>query len=724
MKSLNAFLIILLLSIVCTPGHLKAKSYLYVSDPQSWSVGGQGSIDEAVITIEPKGVYMEYNFYITFSGAGHGFDVEDTLEVNYDFSLPDNSIVHDSWLWYGEDTLIAHIMDRWSAYGIYESIVNRRRDPSILYKNYNNRYSLQIFPMAGNESRKVKISVLIPANWQSNKLYTPLPLHLFQETYTPLNKIKVVYWPDEQYGEADIEGIESVEWKNANTNEFGQHKYCYLNDESFGNSVNISFDSPAGDGYFLGTFENENENYYQLAINPAALIDTDFSSNYLFLLDFEEQENQDSPGNQVYQAMKGILKTSLNDDEQFNIFFSGTSIDRASSDWINASDVMIDSAFDEIGSSPVDDYSNLQLLLEEAINFVGDNQEQTTVILLSNSDNYSGNNAANTLYNHIKSMGDLPMFQVVDFYDGNQYAYFGNQYFRGNQYLFNLLSQNTGGNYIKYYSWEHTIPQVIAESVVTSAPLITSFDLITGMNDGFCYGRYSQHINFNKLYLNQTLIQVGKYHGSLPFSFQMSGVINDDVFQVNRTLTAGQVIQLDTLAEEAWSGNYIAALEGSGSDNQIIEEIIEESISERVLSKYTAFLAIEPGMLEQVEERENDEWLTPTDSWSGNEEWIVDLDENVSPEFAIKAFPNPFSNHIKISIDLPQDINSKGLNIQVFNHVGQLIRTFEEHELKEGESISLQWNGTDANGHEISQGIYFLVVKGNDFTKTVKLIKK
>ena len=124
-----------------------AYSRLTVRDPRRWR-NGQGTIEEAVFSIRPKGLYMECGMYLTFSARDLSFDNNDSLEVEFEFDLPHGSIVHDSWLWIEGDIIRGEIMDKWTAASIYENIVRRRRDPSILFKRGNNNYELRIFPMA------------------------------------------------------------------------------------------------------------------------------------------------------------------------------------------------------------------------------------------------------------------------------------------------------------------------------------------------------------------------------------------------------------------------------------------------------------------------------------------------------------------------------------------------------------------------------------------------
>lgn len=169
-----------------------AWSYIYVQDPRSWSKYGQGSVDEATITLEPKGLYMECNLYLTLSGKGNNFSASDTLEITYYFSLPERTIMHDSYLWVGDSMVQSRLLDRWSAWQIYESIVKRRWDPSVLYKDWSNYYHLQVYPLMGNDSRKVRMTFLVPMKWTSRNASCPLPLDMLANSKIPVDKLTIL----------------------------------------------------------------------------------------------------------------------------------------------------------------------------------------------------------------------------------------------------------------------------------------------------------------------------------------------------------------------------------------------------------------------------------------------------------------------------------------------------------------------------------------------------
>ena len=100
-KLYHVFLFLLLF----TSTQVSAYNWLWIEDPQEPWRDGRGTIEEAVISVRPKGMYMEYGVYLTFSAKGLGFSTADTLEVQFFFDLPEGSIVNDSWLWIGDDII-------------------------------------------------------------------------------------------------------------------------------------------------------------------------------------------------------------------------------------------------------------------------------------------------------------------------------------------------------------------------------------------------------------------------------------------------------------------------------------------------------------------------------------------------------------------------------------------------------------------------------------------
>lgn len=148
---------------------LLAYNQLRVLDPRAQWRNGPGSIDSATIVAKPKGMYIEYSIYMNLSAKNLSFAQSDSLEIVFDFDLPKEAIVTESWLWLNPTTIIkGKLLDVWTASTIYENIVKRRTDPSILKKLGDTYYQLRVFPMNGNSFRKVKITYLMPLTIGNN----------------------------------------------------------------------------------------------------------------------------------------------------------------------------------------------------------------------------------------------------------------------------------------------------------------------------------------------------------------------------------------------------------------------------------------------------------------------------------------------------------------------------------------------------------------------------
>lgn len=81
------------------------------------------------------------------------------------------------------------------------------------------------------------------------------------------------------------------------------------------------------------------------------------------------------------------------------------------------------------------------------------------------------------------------------------------------------------------------------------------------------------------------------------------------------------------------------------------------------------------------------------------------------PHFEITAFPNPFTSATKFSYTVWGTSIPDAVSLQIFSSIGQLIRTVRPQELgplRLGRNVALfEWNGTDAAGHPLANGVYF-----------------
>ena len=99
--------------------------------------------------------------------------------------------------------------------------------------------------------------------------------------------------------------------------------------------------------------------------------------------------------------------------------------------------------------------------------------------------------------------------------------------------------------------------------------------------------------------------------------------------------------------------------------------------------------------------------------------WTGVKDNAPAPSFAVSGYPNPFKSESNIRIDIPKDGT---VVLDIVNINGQLIDRLFDAEVKAG-SHEIKWNGTDQNGNNVAEGIYFYRVQTEEGLVTGKLIK-
>ncbi len=81
-------------------------------------------------------------------------------------------------------------------------------------------------------------------------------------------------------------------------------------------------------------------------------------------------------------------------------------------------------------------------------------------------------------------------------------------------------------------------------------------------------------------------------------------------------------------------------------------------------------------------------------------------------------FPNPFNPSTTINFQIKKDQRVK---LQVYNLNGQLVNELVNEKVNKG-SHSVNWNGTDRLGNQVSSGTYFYKITAGTFTQTNKMI--
>ncbi len=690
---------------------ISAYSELRVRDPRGWS-SIQGTIEEATVSIKPKGVYMEIGLYLTFSARDWNHGSQDSLEVEFYFDLPENSIVHDSWLWVEGEIIRGEIMDKWTASEIYENIVRRRRDPSILFKRSQNSYELRIFPMVASETRKVKLTYLVPTEWNSRKIFASLPTELLRTSRYDLPNLTVLTWLEDDWKNPEILGFPEIQFQEHRDDFFGDYVKAVVPSDAIDKSLHFTLDSPLKNGIYVNHYREGNDGYYQLAYIPSKALTINANSKVAVLFDYESF-NSNISTEQILESVKNYLISNHSKIDSLNLIFSRPNINRASENWIYADSANIENLFKNLESNSLASYSNLPSLLANGIDFIKENGDDGNIVLISNSDHVGDFQIANQLMEDLLLLmnADIPI-HVADFQDRNyQYFHFGARSYVGNEYFYKNISRMTSANYFNVRSGL-SFDNLISSVFGSMTGFVSSFDLYTSLVNGYCYGRFNLSNYDKNIYLDQPIVQVGKYYGDFPFTIESSGVYNSEVFSEKINIYSQNIFQGDSISRKIWAGNYINDLESDYQSNDVVNEIVNYSISERVLSIYSAFLCLEPnGGGEVCFDCIDETQLTD-----------VDETESLTVDFVLNQnYPNPFNPSTTIEYTLPAIGKTFSVSLKIYNSLGQLVATLVEENQAAG-TYSVIWDGKDMHGNQMPSGIYFYILQAGDIKITKKMM--
>ncbi len=703
-------LLLLFCLLLCMHGTSSAQ--LTVADVrQSWSTR-QGTIESATLSVRPKGLYMECGLYLTFSAKGVTFNNNgDSLEVRLNFNLPEGSTVHDSWLWVGDEISKARIFDRWTASAIYEGIVKRRNDPSILFKNSATQYQLQVFPMKRTNTRRVKITWLQLATIGQEKTTLDLPFDLLKYSLTPLSKFNLLVWTNDRFKVPSLLNQPNTYFEEVEDTIDGGHFYrTILNSNQFTSDVKLAFASPLRNGYYLAAGASEGEQFYQLAVMPNYFIPGSRGKKVALCLDFHAGNTYGLTTEQILIAAKNTMLNNLITRDSFNLFCSGLTIRKAADRWLPADPDTIRSAFNLLAGQ-LAQYSNLPNLLPFSIEWVKAHGNEGTIVLATNGYQFGNLQASNTFLLDVLSVTPSTISINSLNYCDNPYIYFylNGTYYYANSYLLSTLAAQTKGAYVKAAFSTAQSPNFAPglESLFNNIGTNTNtFDINLSPKDGFCYARLNVSNNGPLVNLDRSVLQVGKYFGSAPFNLAVGGVLEDQIFISNVEVPESEMETIDTLSREIWYGKFIQTLEAEQQTNPTINNILFNSLNNRVLSRYTAFLCLEDSSYY-------------CDNCT-DETQLISTDELSTSDSLVNVYPNPFETRTTIQIKAMFASNEHP-TFEIYDLKGRLVYIFN---LSAGVTEQkIEWDGHGLSGSETPAGVYFGLMKMKDRTVVIKLVK-
>jgi Ca-activated chloride channel family protein len=715
-----------LLLLLLTGASAYCQNTLTVSDPNSWATPQQGTIDEAILEIRPAGAYLEYSLELSFSSSNTSYtSVQDTVEAVLKFELPAGAIIHDSWLWVGPDIVQGLLIERNMATNIYEGIVNRRRDPSILYKNNDSQYELRVFPMAGNESRRVKIKYLLPAKFTSSEMSTNLPIGLIKSSKT-IPDFLVVAHANSTYQNPVIHGSNYLPVLNGPDS---LNRYAtIIPAATIGTMVDawFAFQSPLQNGIFTAYYpQTQQSGYYQVVVDPSTLSPDSTTPKKLVYIIHHEPNISNIGYPELLYWSKVFLNQHLSPNDSFNLVFTSNTNTLYKNFWVQATPANIDSAFLAVTNQSV----YLQAATFGQKITIANNFIQTTggvgrMFLATNHNNtYSNQQVAAYLQNVNSTYTFMAPLDVINYFDARsghdayskalltQLA----DMFNG-EYIGMDLKLIINSNWSYYYQCTETLTDLFDKYFASAnGNQLYYYDIYPTLANGLTYSRYSLD-DYNVT--GQAKVQVGKYWGNMPFDITINAY-TDSGF-VTKQWNAVQPYDTDTFSRKIWGGVYIATIEDNSSSASLYQTAVDTSKAYRVLSRTTAFLCLEPSDTISVcegcqsFEDENGDWV------------LIGVNEQISSvanEIIVSAHPNPFDDNLTVTIEVPEQFQGADISLSIVDLLGRVVATGTINTHTGESTYTFNWNGNSLDNNAAPAGIYILNAQVGSQTHTLKIVK-
>ncbi len=694
-----------IIALLCMSYNLFSKTNMYIVDPQGMNKTSPVVIDSLTFTVKPQGMYAEVGMYMVFSPqAGYWYQNGDSLELAWFFDMPEAAMFVDSWLWFEDYIIKAKHYDRVTGSKMYEDIVRRyRRDPSIVYKNSATSYEVRVFPVLSNGSRKIKLTWLQPFDWTTESCSLNLPVNIFQNAYN-LNKVlRLIVYENEEYKISNLEMNSTKRILYPEDDEFYGKCLSTVNfNEKNLNNLTFTFNNPSQNGIYLATYRGKDENYYQLQCDLNKLYIRE-NKNLIIMLDHSFSNTQIDIKDEI-SILKKYLKANMNEKDSFNIFVSKVNVQPESNTLIACSASNIDKYFDNINENTIGGFSNLIGVVLNSVEWANKNCQNAQFLLISTNTDFGHYKTANLFINDISKINNKRFaFNIVDIALNRPYNYFNNTTYYGNDYLYKNLSNSLEGAYYSvsyYYNFEKAMTEF--SNKLFMFPLESEFQV--HIQNGFAYSEVAKPSSSSN---NSKLIKMGKFMGDSIFSINYIYKKGSKIERKEYTVNSNLLVK-DYKLSKIWAGNYIKTLETIPlHTKQVVNEIIDVALTNRVLSKYTVFLALEYGDTVYA-------GTEPDDNGGGTNS----VTESDNGKIKLEAYPNPFVNNLSIKISI--DAKNENTEAYITDLMGNVVKRFNGIY---GNEINLNWDSKSDDGSTVSPGVYMLVVTNGKEKIVLKIIK-
>lgn len=683
------------------------------------------NIHDATLKVVPRGNFIELNIYMTVSYDFNSwfFKNYNELEFLWKFSLPEYAIMTDFKFWVTEDsTISATVIDKWTAELMFSDVSTPYRHPGLLTQSAATRdgkvnYELKIFPIKKNEKRKFKIQYLVPGRPSANSIRTWLPTTqiVAEKTKNNVSKVKIKY----EYGNNSLEpkvvGAEIISMENTPVDSTWTIQIPVEYDQF----VEFIIPSQIEDHVYLSSFGYNNEDYYHLAVYPPKTPKIKENRKILICVDLNQYNTRNFDGEYLLTYLKETIAQSMDEKDSINVMIAYDDITVASEKWVSCSEENIDELFSKVMKRSFPTYSYFQPMMTMASEFINKSSGSSEVVVFTNTDEIKlGTNDKETLADEILGMflkETKLHFVDLDNVSGLVYNYStGNGYYETQlQSFYGQMSNQTEGNL--YFLRYHDIKTILNAFFYEKISHYESVEVQMTSQDGYSYSKYLMNENEGYYPLDFPIMQVGKFTGNFPIEVKVIGKKQMEIIDTTFSLIETDLAMGSEKIVTSWFGKKINGLLDFAYDPLTINNIIDMSIEQKILTPYTGFIVIDESLFNYTNNNNDSE----DEEYNEGDGDISDIEDNLNEYLSLNigAYPNPFNSMVTLEVIIPDNNN---YSLIIYNVLGQKVKEFDISNFTRG-TYHLVWNGVSDDDQKVASGLYFAVLRGKNITKTVKL---
>ena len=529
------------------------------------------------------------------------------LEATYIFPLPEDAAISDFAMYVDGERLEGRILDKEKARAIYEDIVRRREDPALLEYVGRNMFQAQVFPIPPHSERRIQIAYTQVLSQDGGLVRFVYPLNTEKFSPRPLEEvtisvdvrseapIKAVYSPSHDIAisrQSETHVTASYE-ANDVTPSTDFELFYSLSPEDIGASL-ITYRQGDEDGFFLLLVAPKGDFGEQEVVAKDVMVVVDVSGS----MSGEKLE-------QAQEAVQFILD-HLNPDDRFNILAFSTSVDLYAPSLRSAS--RAEDAGDFVQGLSALGGTNINDALLEALERLPGERPEIIIFLTDGLPTVGIQDAGPIIANVREAAG--PTVRLFAFGVGDDV----------NTVLLDSIAQENRGTSDYVRPGEDIAQAVSGFYEKVSTPVLADISLDFGAIN--VLDVYPQPLP--DLFAGSQLVVVGRYRDEGTVTLGLSGEVNgeEQSFSYGGQVFPDESREMDFLPR-LWATRKIGYLLNQirlyGTEQELVDEIVDLSLRYGVMTPYTSFL---------VEEEEVEIF-----SYEGREKAASDLGRALAPTF-------------------------------------------------------------------------------------------